>query len=135
MLRVHLQLTTTNRADSPRRQRNPQYFEIRHQGPVSSFIPCVIHQSLALTPLSSKPLSGNIKRIIIFSSTVSVGVSRTDPEYTEEDWNDASVDDVKANGKAASGFAMYSASKTLAERGMTILTEAAVPLAYAEGRI
>lgn len=59
---------------------------------------------------------GKIKRIIIFSSTVSVGVARTDPEYTEEDWNDLSVDDVKTNGNASSGFMKYSASKTLAER-------------------
>jgi len=80
-------------------------------------------QTLALTPLSSKPRSGNIKRIIIFSSTVSVGVARTDPEYTEEDWNDLAVDDVKANGKAASGFMKYSASKTLAERGTMTSTK------------
>ena len=80
-------------------------------------------RSLALIPFYSKPRSGNIKRIIIFSSIVSVGISRTDPEYTEEDWNDLAVDDVKAKGKAANGFMKYSASKTLAERGAMNFTK------------
>jgi len=79
--------------------------------------------------------SGNIKRVIIFSSTVSVGISRTDPEYTEEDWNDLAVDDVKANGKAASGFMKYSASKTLAERGAMTFTKSRLLPAYAWNHI
>ena len=57
-------------------------------------------------------------------------MTRTDPEYTEEDWNDPAVDDVKANGKAASGFMKYSASKTLAERGTMTFTKSCLLLAY-----
>ena len=74
-------------------------------------------------PHSLKPLSGNIKRVVIFSSVVSIGLSRTDSAYTEEEWNDEAVEYVKANGKAANGFMKYSASKTLAERGATTFTE------------
>jgi len=59
---------------------------------------------------------GNIKRIIVLSSTVSIGLTRTDSEYTEEEWNDLAVDDVKAKGKDAHGLMKYMASKTLAER-------------------
>lgn len=82
-------------------------------------------------PYSLKPPSGNIKRVVIFSSVVSIGLSRTETEYTEEDWNDEAVDHVKANGKAASGFMKYMASKTLAERGTMLSPKTLAPSAYA----
>ncbi|KAF9651439.1 D-lactaldehyde dehydrogenase, partial [Thelephora ganbajun] len=59
---------------------------------------------------------GKIKRIIIFSSVVSIGISRVNSEYTEEEWNDEAVDDVKVKGKESNGLTKYMASKTLAER-------------------
>ena len=37
--------------------------------------------------------------------------------YTEEEWNDEAVEDVKAKGKESNGLVKYMASKTLAERG------------------
>jgi len=64
--------------------------------------------------------SGNIKRIVIFSSAVSIGLTRTTSEYTEEEWNDEAVEDVKAKGKESNGLIKYNASKTLAERGAMI---------------
>ena len=74
------------------------------------------------SPHSSKPFSGNIKRIVIFSSVVAVGVTRVNDTYTEEEWNDEAVEEVKAKGKEAGGFTKYMASKTLAERGtMTLI--------------
>jgi len=74
-------------------------------------------------PLSSKPFSGNIKRIVIFSSTVSIGIFRVHDAYTEEEWNDGAVEDVKAKGKESRGLMKYMASKTLAERGATTLIQ------------
>jgi len=59
---------------------------------------------------------GNIKRIVIFSSSVSMGLFRTSSTYTEEEWNDEAIDDVKKKGKASNGLVKYMASKTLAER-------------------
>jgi len=59
---------------------------------------------------------GNIKRLVLLSSAVAIGVSRTSSEYTEEEWNDEAIDDVKAKGKDSDGFTKYMASKTLAER-------------------
>ena len=75
--------------------------------------------------------SGNIKRIVIFSSAVSVGIFRINSEYTEEEWNDEAIDDVKAKGKESNGLMKYMASKTLAERGAISLPSAPVPCAYA----
>jgi len=58
-----------------------------------------------------------IKRIVLTASTVAVGL---DPEigrqYTEEDWNEPHLKQVRELGKDATGGAKYSASKTLAER-------------------
>jgi len=65
---------------------------------------------------SAAKAPGNIKRIIVFSSTVSIGIFRTTSTYTEEEWNDEAVEDTKKNGKATNGLVKYSASKTLAER-------------------
>jgi hypothetical protein len=70
-----------------------------------------------------KFLSGNIKRVLILSSVVSIGVFKTDSEYTEEEWNDLAVDDVKTKGKASDGHLKYMASKTLAERGAGAFTK------------
>lgn len=39
--------------------------------------------------------------------------------YTEEEWNEPALKEVKELGKKASGMAKYAASKTLAERGMS----------------
>ena len=70
-----------------------------------------------------KSPSGNIKRIVLLSSAVAVGLTRTSSEYTEEEWNDEAVDDVKAKGNASNGLTKYMASKTLAERGAIIFTK------------
>ena len=42
--------------------------------------------------------------------------------YTEEEWNDEAIEDVKKNGKASNGLMKYMASKTLAERGAMTFT-------------
>lgn len=59
---------------------------------------------------------GKIKRVIIFSSSVSIGLLKFNYEYTEEEWNEDAIDDVKAKGKESTGLMKYMASKTLAER-------------------
>jgi len=43
--------------------------------------------------------------------------------YTEEEWNDEAVEDIKKNGKASNGLMGYMASKTLAERGAMVFTQ------------
>lgn len=68
--------------------------------------------------------SGGIKRVVLFSSSVSVGLLKINYEYSEKDWNDDAIDDVKAKGKNAGGLMKYMASKTLAERSAMILCEA-----------
>ena len=54
---------------------------------------------------------------------MSVGTSKVNYTYTEEEWNDEVVELVKAKGKESGGFMKYVASKTLAERGATILIQ------------
>ena len=62
--------------------------------------------------------SSSIKRIVVTSSTVAVGLApRAGHQYTEEEWNETAVAEVKGQGSQASGFSKYSASKTLAEKG------------------
>ena len=74
----------------------------------------------ALTPLSSKSFSGNIKRFIVLSSTAAIGILRINEAYDEEEWNDSAIEEVKTKGKEANGLVKYLASKTLAERGEMI---------------
>jgi hypothetical protein len=51
---------------------------------------------------------------------VAIGLSpQAGHKYTEEDWNEPVLKEVKELGKEASGLSKYSASKTLAERGRT----------------
>lgn len=60
-----------------------------------------------------------VKRIVVTSSCASVfnfpvpGKPRT---FSEADWNDQMVEDVKKNGRNAHMYSKYCASKTLAER-------------------
>jgi hypothetical protein len=67
---------------------------------------------------SSCSPSSFIKRIVVTSSTVSIGLSpRAESQRTEGDWNEPALKEVRELGKGASGLAKYSASKTLAEKG------------------
>ncbi|KAI0681948.1 NAD(P)-binding protein [Cerioporus squamosus] len=59
----------------------------------------------------------SVKRIVITSSTAAVLTPYPDPRtFSEEDWNEASIAEVKEKGKDATAIAKYRASKTLAER-------------------
>ncbi|TFL00657.1 D-lactaldehyde dehydrogenase [Pterulicium gracile] len=59
----------------------------------------------------------NVKRVVITSSCAAVQKAVTEPQtFTEEDWNQASIDEVETKGKDASNIMKYCASKTLAER-------------------
>ncbi|EMD31214.1 hypothetical protein CERSUDRAFT_127521 [Gelatoporia subvermispora B] len=58
-----------------------------------------------------------VKRVVVTSSVVAVWSDVTAPRtFDENDWNDASVDELKAQGDNASGLLVYCASKVLAER-------------------
>ena len=64
--------------------------------------------------------SSSIKRIVVTSSSVAVGVSQqAGRQYTEEDWNEPAVERVEEMGKDATGMDKYSASKYYAEKGMS----------------
>ncbi|KAL0948587.1 hypothetical protein HGRIS_011146 [Hohenbuehelia grisea] len=59
----------------------------------------------------------SVKRVVITSSCASV--LRVDPKpivFTEDDWNDQSIQVVEKDGRAAPNIAKYRASKTLAEK-------------------
>jgi len=59
----------------------------------------------------------SIKRIVVTASTVAVGLTlRAERQYTEEEWNEPALKEVRELGKEAPGIAKYAASKTLAER-------------------
>ncbi|KAI0777496.1 NAD(P)-binding protein [Trametes elegans] len=58
-----------------------------------------------------------VKRVVITSSCAAVLEPTTTPRvFSEADWNEASVREVKERGRAADAAAKYRASKTLAER-------------------
>ena len=59
----------------------------------------------------------SVKRIVITSSCAAVLTPAPDPRtFSEENWNEASIVEVKEKGKDAPAIAKYRASKTLAER-------------------
>jgi len=57
-----------------------------------------------------------VKRIVMTSSGAAVKESGKDKLFTEEDWNEAALKEVKEQGDNSSGHAKYCASKTLAEK-------------------
>ena len=67
--------------------------------------------------IQSRSKSSDIKRIVITSSTVAVGLTPHKGPYTEKEWNDPAVKEVDERGKEASGMAKYSVSKVRAEEG------------------
>ena len=59
----------------------------------------------------------SVKRIVVTSSCAAVLTPSTEPRvFSEEDWNEASIAEVKEKGRAAGAPGKYRASKTLAER-------------------
>ncbi|RDB27412.1 hypothetical protein Hypma_004368, partial [Hypsizygus marmoreus] len=64
-----------------------------------------------------------IKRIVVTSSCASVLEIGSDKIFTELDWNELSIREVKEQGNKASGASIYRASKTLAEKAAWELYE------------
>ena len=72
----------------------------------------------ALVLTSASLFSTSVKRFVITSLTAAVQERLTPPmRYSEADWNMAVVQEVETPGGGSSGYAMYMASKTLAEQG------------------
>lgn len=70
--------------------------------------------SLRVVPRSS------LRRIVFTSSCVAIlDTSEVPVTISEADWNDPPVIECKQKGSGASPLAMYSASKTLAEKGVS----------------
>lgn len=55
--------------------------------------------------------------MVTSSAAAITGVPSNPPTYTEADWNESSVNEVKEKGKDANNGEKYRASKTLAEQG------------------
>ncbi|OCH88518.1 NAD-P-binding protein [Obba rivulosa] len=58
----------------------------------------------------------SVKRIVVTSSCAAVLDPSAPRLFSEADWNESSIAEVRAQGRDATGIAKYRASKTLAER-------------------
>ncbi|KAK7047142.1 hypothetical protein VNI00_006807 [Paramarasmius palmivorus] len=67
---------------------------------------------------SVKKFGGDkVKRVVVTSSCASVMHNSPEPKvFSEEDWNDQSIQDVEEKGRNAANITKYRASKTLAEK-------------------
>ncbi|TBU38649.1 NAD(P)-binding protein [Dichomitus squalens] len=90
-------------------------FHFKAEDPDELIIPAV-HGTTGILASALKHGS-SVKRVVVTSSCASVLTPTTEPRvFSEEDWNEASIAEVKEKGRAASSPAKYRASKTLAER-------------------
>lgn len=62
-----------------------------------------------------------LKRIVVLSSTASVGNPSEIAVLDEKDWNEENIIDIREKGRAANPVDMYRASKSLAEKGLSNL--------------
>ena len=59
----------------------------------------------------------NVRRVVVLSSIAAVWEPHSSPRtYSEDNWNQTSIDEVEKKGKDADGVMKYMASKTLAEK-------------------
>ncbi|KNZ74715.1 NADPH-dependent methylglyoxal reductase GRE2 [Termitomyces sp. J132] len=65
---------------------------------------------------SAQKNGSNVKRVVMTSSAASVLEIGVDKIFTEANWNELAVREVKEQGDAAPGMTKYRASKTLAEK-------------------
>ncbi len=99
------------RARSPRNRGHPsECFEIR-----VCFI--CLRISVKITN-AGRP---NVKRVVITGSCAAVSSPPPKPtDFSEKDWNTASLEDVEKNGRNAQQMSKYRSSKVLAEKGSVI---------------
>lgn len=65
-----------------------------------------------------------VQRVVVTSSCAAVLTVSTEPRvFSETDWNEGSVQEVRAQGAGATAPAKYRASKTLAERAAWAFVE------------
>ena len=90
-------------------------FHMRADDPDELIIPAVRGTTGILA--SARAHAPGVQRIVVTSSCASVLTPLTEPRlFSEEDWNEASVARVRAEGRVAPAVEKYRASKTLAER-------------------
>jgi len=90
-------------------------FHLKADEPDEVIIPTV-HGTTSVLQSALKHGAG-VKRIVITGSTASVLTPSTEPRtFSEENWNEASVTETRALGRAAPAISKYRASKVLAER-------------------
>jgi len=90
-------------------------FHFKASDPDELIIPAVHGTTRVLE--SALAYGTSVKRVVVTSSCASVmQVQDTPRTFSEADWNDAAIQEVRAKGHAAPNPAKYRASKTLAER-------------------
>ncbi|TEB22503.1 D-lactaldehyde dehydrogenase [Coprinellus micaceus] len=81
------------------------------------FIRPAVQGTLTLLRSAQAHAGPQLKRVVITSSCAAViTIQPTARTFSELDWNEQSIDEVKAQGRAAAPMTKYRASKTLAER-------------------
>ncbi|CDO69083.1 hypothetical protein BN946_scf184992.g32 [Trametes cinnabarina] len=90
-------------------------FYLKAVDPEEVIVPAVHGTTSVLK--SAQKYGTSVKRVVITSSTAAVLTPASEPHvFSEADWNEASIQEVKEKGRDAGGAAKYRASKTLAER-------------------
>ncbi|KZT02568.1 NAD-P-binding protein [Laetiporus sulphureus 93-53] len=90
-------------------------FHFKSDDPDELIVPAVKGTTRILE--SALAYGTTVKRVVVTSSVASVMQQQDTPRtFSELDWNDAAVNEVREKGRGASPAAKYRASKTLAER-------------------
>ncbi|KAI0051462.1 D-lactaldehyde dehydrogenase [Auriscalpium vulgare] len=90
-------------------------FHFAAQNPDELIVPAVKGTLSVLE--SVKNHGSSVKRVVLTGSSVSVLRAVDKPTvFTEADWNEWSVNEVKTKGEGAGSYPMYQVSKTLAEK-------------------
>ncbi|PCH42483.1 NAD(P)-binding protein [Wolfiporia cocos MD-104 SS10] len=90
-------------------------FHFKADDPDELIVPAVHGTTRVLESVRTHGTS--VRRVVVTSSCASVMQLQPEPRvFSEVDWNDAAIAEVRAKGRAAPQPAKYRASKTLAER-------------------
>lgn len=84
---------------------------------LADFIKPAVNGTLGVLRSASTPNGSSIKRVVITSSCAAIYTNAPEPGiWSEDDWNDTALEQLKADGKNAHYLVKYRASKVLAER-------------------
>ncbi|KAG6884850.1 hypothetical protein C0993_007783 [Termitomyces sp. T159_Od127] len=84
-------------------------------GSVDELVKPAVNGTVSILRSAQKNGSG-VKRVVVTSSTAAILQAGVDKVFTEADWNELAVTEIKEQGDTAPGMTIYRASKTLAEK-------------------